>query len=516
MALPVPAPERGLDRSHLWVALRKGRRVVGRVATPRGRVRWGPTLGIELPYPVPGVEGAEDLFRPDRAGARLCLSPEMEGEIRAGGSAVPLGDLEDWGLVRARGRRRWVRLTRRMSGTVRYRGLAVDFWFGPPPERTEEARLPPVPRRYRRGWIGREEWPFVGLTWALYAVLLALSLHLGRLSLPPPPEPEAAAQRFARLIYETPQAPTRVREQLLDRAREAPGEAPPAPAVPEERPAPPSPEPEAPGNAAREPVTARAAETAPEPTPAETARPAEAPAPAPEPAPPAPGPAAGSPAEPRPGPRVPSREEIRKKVSGRGLLGLLSGRGDASLSRRRGSVLQGGGAAADLDRVLDSVKGLQAAPPPGGGGGAGPGPGPAVPTGVDALARRVVEGVPGGPVLEARGKQSVEAPPEAALDEIRLKEVIAEIHRAVAAYLGGLRYLYNRALRRNPDLEGKLTVRITIAPDGRVEGCEVVESTLADPDLVKAILARIRRWTLPSVGERSVTVTYPFVFFPSM
>ncbi len=497
MALPVPAPERGLDRSHLWVALRKGRRVVGRVATPRGRVRWGPALGIELPYPVPEVEGSEDLFLPDRGGARLCLAPEMEGEIRAGGSAVPLGDLEAWGLVRARGRRRWVRLTRRMSGTLRYRGLAVDFWFGPPPERAEEARLPPVPRRYRRGWIGREEWPFVGLTWALYAVLLGLSLHLGRVPLPPPPGPEAAAQRFARLIYEAPQAPTRVRERLLDRAREEPGEPPPAPAVPEDRPPPPAPEPEAPGEAAREP----------EPSPPEPARPAEAPAPEP---------ATGPSPEPRPGPQGPGREEVRKKVSGRGLLGLLSGRGDASLSRRRGSVLQGGGAAADLDRVLDSVKGLQAAPPPGGGGGVGQGSGPAVPTGVDALARQVVEGVPGGPALEARGKEAVEAPPEAALDEIRLKEVIAEIHRAVGAYLGGLRYLYNRALRRNPDLEGKLTVRITIAPDGRVEGCEVVESTLADPDLVRAILARIRRWTLPSVGERSVTVTYPFVFFPSM
>ncbi len=511
MALPVPAPERGLDRSHLWVALRKGTRVVGRVATPRGRVRWGPVLGIELPYPVPGVEGAEDLFRPHRAGARLCLAPEMEGEIRAGGSAVPLAGLEDWGLVRGRGRRRWVRLTRRMSGTLRYRGLALDFWFGPPPERTAQARLPPVPRRYRRGWIGREEWPFVGLTWALYAVLLGLSLHLGRIPLPPAPEPEAAAQRFARLIYEAPQAPTRVRERLLDRAREEPAEAPGA--SPEQ---PPAPAPEAPGDAAREPVTARSAEPAPEPAPPESPRPRDAPAPTREPAPRAPETAPEPSPEPRPGPRGPSREELRKKVAGRGLLGLLSGRGDASLSRRRGSVLQGGGAAADLDRVLDSVKGLQAAPPPGGGGGTGQGSGPAVPTGVDALARRVAEGVPGGPVLEARGSETVEAPGEGDPDGIPLKELVAEIHRAVGAYLGGLRYLYNRALRRNPDLEGKLTVRITIAPDGRVSGCEVVESTLADPDLVKAILARIRRWTLPSAGGRSVTVTYPFVFFPSM
>ncbi|RMG89541.1 MAG: TonB family protein, partial [Candidatus Dadabacteria bacterium] len=118
--------------------------------------------------------------------------------------------------------------------------------------------------------------------------------------------------------------------------------------------------------------------------------------------------------------------------------------------------------------------------------------------------------------LEAPEEEQVEAPQEEGWDEVTLREILAELHRAVGAYLGGLRYLYNRALRKNPDLEGKFTVRMTVGPDGKIQEVEVVESTLGDPDLERALLARIRKWTLPAVADRPVTVTYPFVFFPSM
>jgi TonB family protein len=49
-----------------------------------------------------------------------------------------------------------------------------------------------------------------------------------------------------------------------------------------------------------------------------------------------------------------------------------------------------------------------------------------------------------------------------------------------------------------------------------VTNCEVVESTLGAPELAKAVLRRIRKWEFPAVAPRPVTVTYPFVFFPTM
>ncbi|GAB4267190.1 TonB family protein [Deferrisoma sp.] len=503
MGLAKPKPLGSGERRVLWVRFYRGARRVGEVASPDGRVRWGPSVGIEFAYPVPGVEEREDLFLP---GGRLVVRPGMEGEIRAGRSLVALEDLGDLGLLEGGRKRRWVRITPAMEGSFTYRDLRVEFGYGPPPELSPAARLAKVPRRFRRGVLSREEWPFAVFTWLLYGGLALLCLRLGSVEVPPAPKPEAVSQRFAKLIYEAPQERTRIQQELLaqKRAEEAKAEA-PAP-EPEKAPEPePKPEEKPPEPEAKPEPKPEAETPAPEPK-APAAEPAQAEAPKPEAPPGPPGPAGPS--------KGPSREEIRRKVAKQGLLGLLSGRGRASVSRRKGSVLEGAGAAADLDKVLEKVEGLEAAPPAGGGGGGG-GTGPAVDTGIDEAAQRVAA-APEPAELEAPEEEQVEAPQEEGWDEVTLREILAELHRAVGAYLGGLRYLYNRALRKNPDLEGKFTVRMTVGPDGKIQEVEVVESTLGDPDLERALLARIRKWTLPAVADRPVTVTYPFVFFPSM
>jgi len=92
----------------------------------------------------------------------------------------------------------------------------------------------------------------------------------------------------------------------------------------------------------------------------------------------------------------------------------------------------------------------------------------------------------------------------------------SDIRRIVASYLGGLRYLYNKELRKDPELRGKFGVRFEIAPSGRVTGTQQVSSTLGSPQLERAILGNIRKWKFPRIPEKngSVKVTYPFVFLP--
>ncbi len=480
MALPAPDARDTAGRSHLWVTFARGDRVVGRVARADGRVRWGPSLGIEFAYPVPGVDEREELFRPVRGGVVLWLPDGMTGALRAGSTWLPVEELDAWGLVRGRAGRRRVVLTREMSGRLRYRGLTVSFSFGPEPESdAEEARPGRVPLRFRKGLLARDEWPFAVFSWAVYAAVFYLAALLAGLPVPEAPRPEAVAQRFARLIYEAPQAPSRARTELLKQRQEPRGEE----AEPEPEPAP---EQQPAAEPAREPAAAPepAAETTPAPTTAE-------PAPA--------------------GPAAPTRQEIRERVAKRGLLGILGGRGPASTARRRASVLEGGGVAGDLDRVLENVEGLRAAPA--GGGGTG-GEGAGLATGVDERARRVAAAT--GPRIERRGSEAVDAPREEPIEGFDLQEAVARIHRTVGTYLGGIRYLYNRELRRNPDLEGKLTVRITISPEGAVLACEIVASTLDAPRLEQAVLKRVRKWRFPPVAREPLTVTYPFVFFPSM
>jgi len=507
MALPVQAPRRAEDRSHLWVTFEKGGKVVGRVVTADGRVRWGPSVGIEFAYPVPGVETREELFSRGRRGPRLLLVEGLSGEIAAGWSGrLSVEDLDAWGIVRGGRGRRWIALSRGMEGRLEYRGFRISFGFGAAPEMGAEAPRIKVPLRFRRPPLARDEWPFTVLAWGLYSALLFLALHLAGRPLPLAPHPEAVAQRFARLIYEAPQAPSRARTELLQRREET------EPA-PEAEPVPPEP-------AKSEPAKP---EPTPEPKPAESPKPEPAKAEAPKAkaeTPPAPRPEAAPKPEggggPTPEQVARRREQLRESVAKKGLLGLLGGRGNTSTAKARGSILEGRGAAEDLDRVLEKVEGLRAAPA-GGGGGTGQGLGVAgVPEGPGEDALRAAAASGRTVELEERQEEVVETVEEQPLDELTLREAVAAIHRTVGTYLGGIRYLYNRELRKKPELEGKLTVSMTISPDGVVTECRLVESTLGHPPLEEAVLDRVRKWKFPPVAPRPVTVTYPFVFFPSM
>lgn len=91
-----------------------------------------------------------------------------------------------------------------------------------------------------------------------------------------------------------------------------------------------------------------------------------------------------------------------------------------------------------------------------------------------------------------------------------------DIRKVVASYLGGLRYLYNKELRTNPSLRGKVTVSFDISPSGHVTRTSLVSSTLGSPSLEQAVLAQILKWRFPSIPEDNGTtqVTWPFVFVP--
>ncbi len=494
MGLAAELTDRDEVRTHLWVTFEKEGRVVGRVVSADGRVRWGPGVGIEFTYPVPDGPPVEELFARGRGGPRLRLREGMAGEIAAGWSTrLSVEDLDALGIARGRRGRRWLPLSPQMQGQMEYRGFRISFRFGPAPEAGEVQRLARVPLRFRRAPLTREEWPFTLLAWGLYGLLIYAALQLAARPLPLAPHPEAVEQRFVKLIYEAPQAASRARAEILKK-QEAEKAAEPEPEKPPE----PAPEPEKPPEVVPEPAKAEAPPPAPEKPP--------------EPKP-APKPAEGG-GGPTPEQVARRREQLRESVAKKGLLGLLGGRGATSTAKARGSILEGRGAAEDLDRVLAKVEGLRSAPA-GSGEGSGLG-GTGVSGSLGDEAVRAAASAQRSVRLEERAEQAVEVVEEQPLDELTLKEAVAAIHRTVGTYLGGIRYLYNRELRKKPDLEGKLTVSITIDPQGLVTECSVVESTLAHPPLEEAVLERVRKWKFPPVAPRPVTVTYPFVFFPSM
>jgi len=105
----------------------------------------------------------------------------------------------------------------------------------------------------------------------------------------------------------------------------------------------------------------------------------------------------------------------------------------------------------------------------------------------------------------AKPKPSVlpRATPE---DEVMVKAAIAKRMTALSR-------CYERALLRRPGLSGKLSVRVEVAPDGRIASAKVRHDTLRDPWLATCTTERIQGWRLPRLqDDASVVVTIPVTF----
>jgi len=80
---------------------------------------------------------------------------------------------------------------------------------------------------------------------------------------------------------------------------------------------------------------------------------------------------------------------------------------------------------------------------------------------------------------------------------------------------GAIFALYNRALRINPTLEGKLVLRLTIAPNGIVTFCEIISSELGDEELENKLVQRIKLFRFQAKDVEAITTTKPIDFFPA-
>jgi len=80
---------------------------------------------------------------------------------------------------------------------------------------------------------------------------------------------------------------------------------------------------------------------------------------------------------------------------------------------------------------------------------------------------------------------------------------------------GSIYTLYNRALRADPTLQGKVVVKLTIAPSGQVLDCQLVSSELRSPELERKLVVRIKQFDFGAKAVDAMVVTYPIDFLPS-
>lgn len=91
-----------------------------------------------------------------------------------------------------------------------------------------------------------------------------------------------------------------------------------------------------------------------------------------------------------------------------------------------------------------------------------------------------------------------------------------EIQIVFDRYKASLYRIYNRELRKDPRLQGKMVLRLTIEPDGRVSLCKIESSDLPSDVLKEEVVARVKRFNFgPKADVPAITILYPIDFLPA-
>jgi outer membrane biosynthesis protein TonB len=75
--------------------------------------------------------------------------------------------------------------------------------------------------------------------------------------------------------------------------------------------------------------------------------------------------------------------------------------------------------------------------------------------------------------------------------------------------------LYNLELRRDPTLQGKIILRLTIEPDGSVSLCQLHGTNMNAPDLAAQVVERVKTFNFGAKVVPPVTIIYPIDFLPA-
>ncbi|MEZ4337592.1 MAG: AgmX/PglI C-terminal domain-containing protein [Sandaracinaceae bacterium] len=89
------------------------------------------------------------------------------------------------------------------------------------------------------------------------------------------------------------------------------------------------------------------------------------------------------------------------------------------------------------------------------------------------------------------------------------------VTRQIRARIRAIQTCYERELRNNPTLAGRVLVRFTIQPTGTVSGATATENSTGSPAVASCVVSTISRFRFnPGPEGGSVTFAYPFVFAP--
>jgi hypothetical protein len=213
--------------------------------------------------------------------------------------------------------------------------------------------------------------------------------------------------------------------------------------------------------------------------------------------------------------RAAKRAALAEQLAQRGInkiLGSIGSSGEGAIV----DVLRGGDVGADQDDLLAQVSGVGVATGETGtlsGPAGGQGSGEAADISQLKMKGGDADVKTAGAGSERKVRGSVKRRNPSAVDGTGVLSP-QEVAKVVNRRLGAIKGCYERALRRDPNLEGKVTVRFTIAGSGKVSTARTTLNELT-PDVGNCIVSAFKRFRFPQPDGGSLTVEYPFMFTPA-
>lgn len=398
------------------------------------------------------------------------FSEGMDARIAVGSEIISLAQLKQAGKIQRKGQSYVLPLDERSRGKIVLGDMTILFQFVTPPPPQPR---PQLPASVRGSLTSDIDWFFTTIAGVSFLIHLVVVIYLRNVDWPRRPDIEEIPDRFVKMVAQQPkkEEPKKVEPKKDDKADEAEKE------KKKEKPE----------------KQERAEKKVEKPAKHELTEEEKAKA-----------------AEDRARAEAERRARLAEQVKSTGLLKLLGAKSD------------GGGSLADVlgkgDVDRDQEKAFQ------GIGGVG------VANGSDAALRGIKSGGSGtGKVASVGGLrgsggiingETGSGPSEKRVSGIVKSEAPAVdgeldpniVSKEVRSRLGAVKACYERALKRNPSLSGKIVIHWTITAAGTVSGVDVENDTMGDSEVASCIKSLIARWRFPAPSGGSVDVSFPFVF----
>ncbi|OGQ81490.1 MAG: hypothetical protein A2289_07280 [Deltaproteobacteria bacterium RIFOXYA12_FULL_58_15] len=201
------------------------------------------------------------------------------------------------------------------------------------------------------------------------------------------------------------------------------------------------------------------------------------------------------------------KAKIQQTIAGKGMLAILGTTGIGAASGAVADVFGDGGVGGDLDAAFDGITGVGLAT---GSTRTTRGSGSGDKASIGGLQTSGGGQVGLGGKRETRLGSVATATPEVdgALDQ----EAIAKVVRARKRMVQDC---YERELKRDPTLTGRIEIEFTIGPSGAIEDASVSSNKMGSDAVGDCIVSRLRHWRFPKPDGGSVTVNFPFIFTPA-